>query len=99
MALQGNILKDDNEYKIDFNNVYYKIDDCQIDVLEREIRIGLRGYPSQYSRLNEGIGVYKKIFDITFDDIKPASFSKDDVLKACYIYLKSLDEFKETTDI
>lgn len=99
MALQGKLVKDDNSYKFDFNNVYYKIDDCQIDTLIEEIRVGVRGYASEYARQNKGMGIYKKVFLVKFSDLTLTSFSKDDILTAAYNYLKTLDEFKESKDV
>ena len=99
MALQGSITKDVSDYKFDFNNVYFKIDDAQIDTLNEEIRVGVRGYASEFARQNKGMGIYKKSFLISFSNLSPASFSKNDILAAAYNYLKTLDEFKNTTNI
>ena len=99
MALQGTITKDVSDYKFDFNNVYFKIDDAQIDTLNEEIRVGVRGYASEYARQNKGMGIYKKSFIVKFSDLTLSSFSKNDILAAVYNYLKTLDEFKNAIDI
>ena len=99
MALQGSLTKENNSYKFDFNNVYYKIDDCQIDTLIEEVRLGVRGYATEYARQQNAMGIYKKVFNIKFSDLTITSFSKNELLTACYNYLKTLDEFKETKNI
>lgn len=99
MALQGTITKDVSDYKFDFNNVYFKIDDAQIDTLNEEIRVGVRGYASEYARQNKGMGIYKKSFLVSFSALSLTSFSKNDILTAVYNYLKTLDEFKNTTNV
>ena len=43
--------------------------------------------------------IYKKVFNIKFSDLTITSFSKNELLTACYNYLKTLDEFKETKNI
>ena len=98
MAITQLLSKDNNEYKFDFVNTYFKIDDLYINTIKESIRIGVRGYPNQYSRQNSGIGIYKKVLDIKFSDITITSFDKNSLLTACYIYLKTLDEFKNGID-
>lgn len=99
MALQNILLKEDNEYQFTFNTVYYKIDECYIDIITEEIRIGLRGYPDKNSRDNNGIGIYKKIFEVSFTSLNITYFTKNNLLTACYNYLKTLDEFKEAKSV
>lgn len=99
MALEKKLEKENNEYKIDFNNVYFKIDSAAVDPIKETIRVGLRGYPDKYSRTNGGIGIYKKVFELKFTDINPESFSKNDILTAVYEYIKSLDDYKESKDV
>jgi hypothetical protein len=96
MAIKNNFSKENisNSYKFDFPNVYYKIDQCDVDANNENIRIGVRGYPDEYSRLNNGIGIYKKIFNIKFSDLIISDFSKNSILESCYVWLSSQDEFE-----
>jgi len=97
MAIIGTLTKENNDYKFDFKEVYYKIDDLFIDTLTEEIRIGLRGYTTEYARQNSGMGIYKKVFKIKFTDLKIKDFSKNSILKSAYEYLMTQEEFKQTT--
>jgi hypothetical protein len=99
MAITKILSKESNEYKCDFNNTYFKIDDLFINGLKENIKIGVRGYPDKYSRDNDGIGIYKKVFDVKFYDLNITEFTKDKILAACYTYLKTLDDFKEGKDV
>jgi len=100
MAILGTLTKENNDYKFHFNSVYFKIDELFIDTLIEEIRIGIRGYTSEYARQNKGMGIYKKVFRIKFQDLNITNLvSKDETIAACYTYLKTLDEFKTTSDI
>ena len=56
MALQKELSKENNDYRIDFPEVYYKIDDCFIDTLDEEIRIGVRGYADKFARDDDAMG-------------------------------------------
>jgi hypothetical protein len=98
MAITQKLTKENNTYKCDFNETYFKIDDLFINVPKETVKLGVRGYPTKYSRDNDGIGIYKKVFDINFSDLKVKSFDKTSILAACYEYLKSIDDFKNGTD-
>ena len=95
MAIVSKLDKDNNDYKFDFKEVYYKIDDLFIDTVIEEVRIGLRGYTTEYARQNNAMGIYKKVFKIKLEELKAKSFSKIDIIKAAYEYLMTQDEFKE----
>lgn len=101
MAMQGVLLKDDvkNFYKIDFNKVYYKIDDCFIDVAEGEIRVGVRGYADKYARDNDGMGIFKETVLVQLSDISPESMTVEAIKKACYKYLITTEQYKNTTEV
>jgi hypothetical protein len=97
MAIKQSLLKTDenNMYKIDFDEAYYKIDACDIDANKETIRVGLRGYASEYARQQENaIGSYKKLIHINFSDLKLTEFSKDEILKAVYEWITTQEEFK-----
>ena len=97
MAIQKAFLKGntDNSYKTDFNDCYYKIDACDIDVNKEEVRIGLRGYASEYAREQEdSMGIYKKVFHVKFSELKLINFSRNNILAACYEWLMDQEEFK-----
>jgi hypothetical protein len=98
MALTQKLARDDNDYKIDFNDTYYKIDTFFFDVINDDCKIGVRGYPNVYGRQNNGIGIFKKLYDIKFSDLKIDKFDKNSVLTAAYEYLKTLDDFKTAKD-
>ncbi len=99
MAIQKSLLKEDNEYRFTFEDVYFKIDDMFIDIMKESIRIGLRGYTSKESRENEGIGIYKKVFNILLSEITVKVFSKDELLKACYTWITKQEEFKSAKKV
>ena len=98
MALTKKLEKDNNEYKLDFENTYFKIDTLFFDLIDDEGKIGVRGYPDEYSRKNNGIGIFKKLYDIKFSDLKVTKFEKDIIISSAYKYLKDLDEFKDAKD-
>jgi len=98
MAITKILKKEENEYKFNFDAVYFKIDDVYINGLKETIRFGLRGYPNKDSRDSDGIGIYKKVFEVNFADLLITTFSKDSILKAGYDYLKTLEEFKNCTN-
>ena len=96
MAIEKALLKTDknNFYKSDFNQCYYKIDLCDVDAIKEEVRIGLRGYINKDARnQEESIGIYKKVFYIKFIELELSSFTKDEILKACYKWLSMQEEF------
>jgi len=100
MAITG-ILKttnDGKDYGVDFDGVYYKIDDLFVDTLIEEVRVGVRGYASKAARESNSMGIYKKRFLIPFSDLTPKSFSKVDILTAVYSYLKKLPDFTGMSD-
>lgn len=91
--------EDGNYYKSEFPDSYWKIDMLNIDPVRKMIRIGVRGYLNETSRREQAMGIYKKVYDITFDDIKPTDYSYDAILTATYEYLKTLPEFEEGEDV
>jgi len=101
MAMQGKLDKEKNEYRYEFKEVYYKIDELTVDLdtHREEIGIGVRGYPDKASRESEGMGIYKKVFIVPFDEFNCKSFSKEDLLTAAYKYIKTLDDFKNIKDV
>jgi len=98
MALTKKLKKEDNEYKIDFESTYFKIDTFYIDVIDNVITLGVRGYPDKYSRDNNGIGIFKKVYETKIDDLKIETFTKNEIVSKTYEYLKTLDEFKDAKD-
>jgi len=100
MAITGNLsaTNEDNGYGIDFNGVYYKIDDLLVETMMEEIRVGVRGYGSRTARETKSMGIYKKKFIIPFSNLIIKSFSKNDILSAIYDYLKTLPDFTGMTD-
>jgi hypothetical protein len=100
MALIKKLKKEENEYSIDFDNTYFKIDSIIIEVLVEEIIVSVRGYANEYSRQKESLGIFKKVYTLNFSDLnyKIESFSKNDILKSLYEHIKTLDEFKDAKD-
>lgn len=92
-------IDDGNFYKTEFKDAYCKIDMLQIDPVKNNIRMGVRTYIDENSRREMAMGIYKQVYNLTFDEINPKSYSKDDILTACYEYLKTLPEYEEGEDV
>ena len=101
MAMQGKLSKEKNEYRYEFKEVYYKIDELTLDLdtHREEVGIGVRGYIDKAARDADGMGIYKKTFIVPFDEFNCKSFSKKDLLTAAYKYIKTLDDFKNIKDV
>lgn len=98
MALLGDLAKTDNSYKVDFTNVYFKIDGAIIDTLKEVIRVSVRGYADEYARHNKGIGIWKKVYKIPLSEISSATCTKENILTELYKALKNEDELKNVND-
>jgi hypothetical protein len=55
MALTKKLNKEENEYSIDFNDTYFKIDSIIIEVLAEEIIVSIRGYANVWVFLKKYI--------------------------------------------
>lgn len=47
------------------------------------------------------VGVYRDRIEAHFSDIEPfcTGFSREKILEACYLYIKSLDRYKDAQDV
>ena len=99
MALQGIFPKENNSFRFQFTEAYYKIQDCNITSNFEQLRINVAGYGDVYGRYNGGMPLYFKSFDISLTDLGVTSFDKDAIFTAAYTYLKTLDEFKDMLDV
>lgn len=51
-----------NSYRENLKDAYFKVVNVLIDAEKKRVRIQVRGWLSEYSRRNNGIGIYKKMF-------------------------------------
>ena len=100
MALIGTLAADskDNSYRENIDNVYYKIEGVFIDTQLEKVRVQVRGWISEYSRQNQGIGIFKRVFYIPVSEFADVSCDKEAMLTKAYAYLKSTNAFSSATD-
>jgi DNA relaxase NicK len=82
MALQQKLDKkhEDNDYGYNFDDAYFKIVNVKIDVERNQVNIEVRGYASKTARnIENTIGIYKKIFKCTLEDLKLEKLPKKDI--------------------
>ena len=100
MALIGNLdkLSTYNSYREDFTNAYFKVENVHIDTDQNKVRVLVRGYLSEYARHNQGIGIFKRVFFIPFEEFAEVVCSKESLFQTAYTYLKALPEFINSSD-
>jgi hypothetical protein len=107
MAIQFGLDKnhEDNDYGFNYDDAYFKIENIRIDIERNRANIELRGYASKTARNKKGsIGVYKKIYKCSLEDlqlnkaVKKDASIKDAIKTAAYKHLRA-KYFKDGKDV
>ena len=97
--------KKKSDVEFTFDDMYIKIFRLRIDVERNRIVMEIEGFANKEAREKDKVLPVNRVLkdsikiDNAFNVIKAKDFSIDSIYKACYDYLKTLDEYSGGEDI
>lgn len=95
------LIKSMRKFGSTFNSAYFKVNTIELNFIDKEARILMNVYMDKVARQSkeEPIGVLSfTILDNSSFNKYFGSKSKNKVVKASYIYIKSLSEYSDAAD-